>query len=239
MAVFRKSKSQMKKIALVGIASIAFSFGIGWAYGFKRITPSTIIATMLRRNVRNYEEFREKPRYQHFELSIPNPDVVFLGDSITEASMFNESLDTSARIYNRGVSGDTAFDIINRLHEIKRLKPKVVYLMVGINDLNRGASPAQVAENISKIHDSLAKSGIKTIVQETIQCQPPKCSLKDEVNELNSILASVFKSELLRMGELSSTNGLNERFTYDGVHLNKKGYEAWINQLLSHPSSFL
>ena len=228
-----------KRFFIAGISSIILSFGVGWVYGFKKIPPSTKLANLLRGHTNNYEAVRDKPRYQHFELSIPNPDVVFLGDSITQASTFNEVFGTSARIYNRGVGGDTAFDIINRLQEIKSLKPKVVYLMVGINDLHRGASPKQVADNISTIHSSLTESGIKTIVQETIQCQASKCSFKDEVNDLNKILAVKFKSELLHMGELSSMHGLSDNLTYDGIHLNKEGYETWINQLRQYPSRYL
>ena len=228
-----------KSFVIAGISSIILSFGIGWAYGFKKIPPSTKFANLLKGNTNNYETFREKARYQHFELSIPNPDVVFLGGGITQAAVFNEALETSARIYNRGARGDTAFDILNRLQEIKKLNPKVVYLMVGMNDLHRGASPKQISENISKIHDSLTKSGIKIIVQETIQCQPSKCSYKNEVNELNKLLASLFKSDLLQLGELSSTNGLDGNLTSDGVHLNKEGYAAWINILRKTQSNYL
>jgi len=228
-----------KNNVLKGIIFITLSFGLGWVCGYKRIPPSAKLVNLMRGSTNNYNDFSNKPRYELFELSIPNPAVVFLGDSITEASIFNETFETSSRIYNRGVGGDTAVDILNRLQEIKKLKPRFVYLMVGINDLHKGASPEQVAENIVKIHDTLAKEGIKTIVQKTIQCQPSKCSYTKEVNELNKTLASIFKSELIDLGELNSANGLDDNLTYDGVHLNKKGYEIWIKKLQQSLSSSL
>ena len=229
---------QSKQITLAAIILSSISFGLGWLYGFKQIPPSTKSARPLRGQTDIFNSYKEESANERFELSLPKPDAVFLGDSITQASAFNETFSTPARIYNRGVSGDTTVDILNRLQEIKDLQPKNVYLMIGINDLYTGATPTQVAENISKIHDALSKEGIKTIVQETIQCQPSKCPYTNEVNNLNKILALKFKAELLSLGELSSINGLSENLTYDGIHLNKKGYEAWANQLRQTPSRY-
>ena len=103
--------------------------------------------------------------------------------------------------------------------------------MAGINDFYKGASPSQVAENISKIYYGLTNAGIQAFVQETVQCDPSICSYVDDINELNAILASVFKSKLVRLGKLSFADGLSEELTHDGIHLNKKGYEIWIGKL--------
>tara|TARA_Y100001968_G_C19242086_1_gene659975 strand:- start:156 stop:869 length:714 start_codon:yes stop_codon:yes gene_type:complete len=225
------------KTALLVILISTISFLGGWIYGFKRIPPSTKLSDFLRwqRQIREqsigYNRVRLKPRYEHFKLSTPNPDIVFLGDSITESSLFNESFVMPSRIYNRGVSGDTAVDILNRLQEVIDLRPRDVYLMVGINDLAMGAKPIQVANNIEKIYDILSNKGINIHVQQTIQCQPSKCSYTREVNELNRILSSKFKFKLIDLGELTANTGLSGDLTYDGFHLNKKGYEIWITQL--------
>lgn len=220
-----------KKIALIGLVLVTFSFGGGWLYGFKKIAPSEKFAHFLRGYTNNYYNFRPKPRYDHFNLSIPNPDVVFLGDSLTQSSLFSEMFISPIRIYNRGVGGDTAIDILNRLREIEKLNPQHVYLMVGINDLGRGATPSQVANNIVEIYHKLSEKGISTYVQETIQCQPSKCTYVSKINELNNILASKLKSKLVRLGELSSKVGLSKDLTYDGIHLNKKGYRVWADHL--------
>jgi len=228
------------KTALLAIFISTISFLGGWIYGFKRIPPSTKLADFLRWQIReqtiDYNQVRLQPRHEHFQLSTPNPDIVFLGDSITQASLFNEYFVMPLRIYNRGVNGETSFDILNRLQEIVDLQPKNVYLMVGINDLYNGAKPIQVANNIQKIYDILIKEGISIHVQKTIQCQPSKCfNTINKVNQLNSILSSKFKSKLIDLGELNANSGLRGDLTYDGVHLNKKGYEIWITQLRKTP----
>jgi len=227
-----------KKTALLAILMSTISFLGGWIYGYKRIPPSIKLAYILRKQIKNYHQFEEKPRHEHFKLSAPNPDIVFLGDSITAASLFNEHFIMPSRIYNRGVNRDTSFDILNRLQEIIYLQPKNVYLMVGINDLYNGIEPIQVANNIQKIYDILSKEGINIHVQKTIQCQPSKCfNTISKVNELNSILSSKFKSKLIDLSELNAKSGLRGDLTYDGLHLNKKGYEIWISELRKMPYS--
>ncbi|MBR4377604.1 MAG: hypothetical protein IKP50_01765 [Bacilli bacterium] len=62
-------------------------------------------------------------------------DIVFLGDSITEGYplhiFFNEY-----KVANRGINGDTTGGVIDRLEfSVYDLNPKVIYLMIGTNNL--------------------------------------------------------------------------------------------------------
>lgn len=177
-------------------------------------------------------QIRRNSRYDIFRLSAPKPDVIFLGDSITEAGLFNEFFTSPAKIYNRGVSADTSSDIMSRLEEVINLNPDTVFLMAGINDLNRGTSPNEIANNIKNIHDRLSEAGINVFIQKTIQCHPSRCSVTKKVNQLNEILSSSYKSsKIIDLGNLNSTNGLSSELTTDGIHLNRKGYEEWVKHL--------
>lgn len=223
---------KLKHFALQAILLASISFGGGWLYGFKRIPPSTEVGDSLDGYTKDDLQIRRNSRYDIFRLSAPKPDVIFLGDSITEAGLFNEFFTSPAKIYNRGVSADTSSDIISRLEEVINLKPDTVFLMVGINDLNRGSSPIEIANNIKNIHDRLSEAGINVFIQKTIQCHPSRCSVTKKVNQLNEILSSSYKSsKIIDLGNLNSTNGLSSELTTDGIHLSRKGYEEWLKHL--------
>ena len=64
-----------------------------------------------------------------------NCDIVFLGDSITEGYPIDKNFN-EWKIVNRGINGDTTDGVINRLEFcVYDLNPKVVYLMIGTNNL--------------------------------------------------------------------------------------------------------
>ena len=223
---------KLKHFALQAILLASISFGGGWLYGFKRIPPSTEVGDSLLGYTKDDLQIRRNSRYDIFRLSAPKPDVIFLGDSITEAGLFNEFFTSPAKIHTRGVSADTSSDIISRLEEVINLKPDTVFLMVGINDLNRGSSPIEIANNIKNIHDRLSEAGINVFIQKTIQCHPSRCSVTKKVNQLNEILSSSYKSsKIIDLGNLNSTNGLSSELTTDGIHLSRKGYEEWLKHL--------
>ena len=62
-------------------------------------------------------------------------DIVFLGDSITEGYPLDRSFG-EWKFADRGINGDTTDGVINRLEFcVYDLNPKVVYLMIGTNNL--------------------------------------------------------------------------------------------------------
>lgn len=71
---------------------------------------------------------------QFERLPITSADVVFLGDSITEAVQWHELFPAvSAR--NRGIGGDTVEEVAARLDPVVRGHPRKLFLMVGTNDV--------------------------------------------------------------------------------------------------------
>jgi GDSL-like Lipase/Acylhydrolase family len=83
-------------------------------------------------------------------------DVVMLGDSITAqgewAKLFPEE-----KILNLGLSGDTSAGLLNRLDDVVGRKPRVVFLMIGINDFLRDIPLELVAAHIQFIASRLAE----------------------------------------------------------------------------------
>lgn len=59
-------------------------------------------------------------------------DTLFLGESITQGLPTQDMF--SMRTVNRGIGGDTVEGLTARLERIAELKPKRVFLMIGINN---------------------------------------------------------------------------------------------------------
>lgn len=64
------------------------------------------------------------------------PDILFIGDSITENWETSVYFKEYGYIVNRGIGGDTVFGLSNRFDvDAVQLKPKRCVLMIGINDI--------------------------------------------------------------------------------------------------------
>ncbi len=101
-------------------------------------------------------------RVSLFELMpLQKEDVVFVGNSITDGSEWNE-LFHDLHIKNRGISGDATFGILHRWQQIVKASPKKVFLMIGTNDLSRGASVDSVFKNIMLAADYLKQESPTT-----------------------------------------------------------------------------
>jgi lysophospholipase L1-like esterase len=110
--------------------------------------------------------------------------------------------------------------------------------MVGINDLYAGVTPREIANNISVIIERLQGIGSEVILQTTLECSRNRCgSILEEVRELNEIIASFpddFGVRIININQpLSDDNGLLSEYTYDGIHLNGRGYRIWVDFILS------
>jgi acyl-CoA thioesterase I len=76
--------------------------------------------------------------------------VVCLGDSITKADVsvnyiktLRKNTGSKFRFYNRGVNGDLAWNVLQRLDEIIALKPDFITILIGTNDVLATFSPAK------------------------------------------------------------------------------------------------
>ena len=81
-------------------------------------------------------------RYADADSKLPPagaaPRVVFMGDSITDFWRLNEYF-TGRDFVNRGISGQTTLQMLGRfMQDVVALKPKVVLILAGTNDIARG-----------------------------------------------------------------------------------------------------
>lgn len=179
----------------------------------------------------------EAHRVELFETLEPDAEVVFIGDSITQAGEWSEFF-PDVRTANRGIAGDRSADILARIGSIQSTKARDAFLMLGINDITHAVELQDILANYTQIIAALKDQGMRVVVQSTIQCHPSRCSRGQikRVNQLNAQLPELTKRlgvGFLNLDDLSDPSGLDAKYTYDGIHLNAVGYGYWVVQIKS------
>ncbi len=102
-----------------------------------------------RDNLRRYSQ-------QNRELGPAQPDekrVVFLGDSITDGWPLNQYFPGEPYV-NRGIGGQITSQMLARMKaDVLDLKPTVMVVLAGTNDIGRGVSTDTIKNNLSLIAD--------------------------------------------------------------------------------------
>jgi lysophospholipase L1-like esterase len=165
------------------------------------------------------------------------PRVVFIGDSITENWMLADPKFFERGVVNRGIGGQTTPQMLVRFRaDVVALKPQVVHIMAGTNDVagNTGPTTAQdVKNNIVSMVELARANGIRVILGSI----PPAASFnwRPEVDPVPEIRAlNVWLREYATQNRLGyidyhaalagSAGELNPELGNDGVHPNRAGY---------------
>ena len=169
--------------------------------------------------------------------------IVMLGDSLTFRADWKLLL-KSLNVVNRGVDGNTTRDILRRLNGVIGLQPDICCIMAGINDISRGGQIEEIFENYRLIMEKLIESDIRPVIQSTLYVTGFFFESEDingMVRRLNQKLKEYAdKKEILFINlnrSMSDRHGLIPEYAVDGVHLSRKGYEAWSRILISRINS--
>ncbi|WP_420138024.1 GDSL-type esterase/lipase family protein [Sphingomonas sp.] len=170
------------------------------------------------------------------------PDVVFLGDSITEFWLEADPWMFWPRRRNLGVSGSTTADMLIRFErDVVPLQPKILHVMGGTNDLWYGAPGPEASDSIANLVRIAERS--KQLGISLILAAPPPISATAESLFASPHLYPVLVEALQRYGAAHDLvyvdygdslrdehGGLRPRYTTDGVHLTRAGYHAMRQQ---------
>ena len=227
--------SKSKKYATIALL-FAVAFGLGFAdfrgaYHWASGNPSSGEA----RGVFSRSVIVErKTRRELFAQFSPTSEFVMIGDSITARGHWNEFLPQFS-LANRGIDGDTTQDVLGRMDGIVSVRPRVAFVMLGINDLSYGVGVDQVFSNYSQIVETLISNGTTPIIQSTVACSIAMCGGRnDDVGALNLKLQRYADERgvmFINLNERLATveEGLRQDLTDDGLHLNGAGYARWID----------
>jgi lysophospholipase L1-like esterase len=180
---------------------------------------------------RSYQDARAEI-YAH---SKAGPDVVMLGDSLTEFGIWAELLEGFS-VVNRGISGDDSAGVLRRLPEVLGRKPRVICLLIGTNDLHSGIPPERVIENVRAIATVAAQAGSLVILQSVpFVVAGYRADINEAVRRLNAGLRDLSNGAQIRFFDLNAilADGevLDPRDSFDGLHLNGRGYLLWTAAL--------
>lgn len=170
-------------------------------------------------------------------------DIVFLGNSLTEYTDWNELLQVPTA-KNRGISGDTSFGILERLDEVTEGKPAKIFLLVGINDISRNVPAELILRNYKKMIDQIKEKSPETelYIQTLLPVNNSFTRYKNHYNKdhiikaVNEGIKNIAATEQVNLIDLhphflDDEEKLDKKYTEEGLHLNAKGYKKWAEIL--------
>lgn len=167
---------------------------------------------------------RENNEYADYEV-----DVAFLGDSLTDGYDLKVYY-PQFTVVNRGIGGDTTFDLEERLQvSVYDLKPKVAVMLIGANNFY------SMFDNYERIVQGLKNNlpGTKIVLLSLTSMRGEHWGAHNEIASFNNvkikILAEKYGCEFVDLYTPLfdyESNGIKGEYTTDGGHLTPKGYEV-------------
>ena len=214
---------------------------------------SVITADQLVRLERAETKLKDWPnlgRYRDANSKVMPPTkgesrVVFMGDSITDSWKLAEYFPGKPFI-NRGISGQTTPQMLIRFRpDVIALKPKVVVILAGTNDLAGNTGPTSmeaIEDNLRSMAELAMANGIRVVFASVLPIsdhnknrdgvaivrstgRPP-----EKINAINKWMKSYAEQTkqiyLDYFSAMADEKGyLREELSNDGLHPNAKGYE--------------
>lgn len=196
--------------------------------------------TMRAADNRDWAQFN---RYAEANAALnSNPDVVFMGNSITDfwPAKSPEFWADNAGFVGRGISGQTTCEMLVRFRQdVINLHPRVVVILAGINDIARNngkISLVNVLGNLKSMTELARAHGIKVALCSVVPCSrfPWRPEIKPAmlVKHLNGMIAQyvagLASDEVVYVDYYSAManheGGLDASLSDDGCHPTPAGY---------------
>ena len=191
------------------------------------------------------DDFGQLARYREADavLKPPAPGenrVVFFGDSITDIWHLDEYFPGKAYL-NRGIGGQITGEMLGRMQaDVIELKPRLVLVLAGINDLGRGLAVSTIENNLSMIADLAEAHHIEPMFASVL----PVSDYHKDVNPQYARTARLAPAKILELNGWLKNFCEQRHFPYvdyysalvdkagflqadladDGLHPNAKGY---------------
>jgi len=165
--------------------------------------------------------------------------VVFMGDSITDIWDLAKYFPGKPYV-NRGISGQTTPQMLVRFHpDVVELKPAVVVILAGTNDIAGNTGPEtleQIEGNIASMADIARAEGIRVVLSSVTPDYPATKAARfyddrppEKIRELNRWIQSFCESTgcvyLDYYSKMVDEHGeLRQNLSEDGLHPNAAGF---------------
>ena len=178
------------------------------------------------------EQEKIQTKYRELnQISVIEPDIIFIGDSIIEYYPLQELLGTSKNIVNRGIRGYQTGLLRESLdaHLYGDAVDQIV-LLIGTNDIGKDIPMSQALTNLESVIILPVHQGEEYKQTVYIRTNEKINAWNQAYQELASAYmqveyVSVFENLLDQEGQLKAD------YTTDGLHLSVAGYQALSNTL--------
>jgi lysophospholipase L1-like esterase len=186
--------------------------------------------------VKNHESFLER-------ASQGNIDLLFLGDSITQ--MWKNYAEVWDRYYgqrnaaNFGIGGDRTQHVLWRLEngEIDGIRPKVVVLMIGTNNV-RANTPEEIVDGIAAIVKTLRGKlpGSRVLLLAVFPRSRTPDATRERIKAVNEKIARFDDGKMVKFLDigarfLEDDGTISREIMPDYLHLTRKGYRIWADAM--------
>lgn len=183
-------------------------------------------------------------RVKYFDSLHPiKKSIVFLGNSITEVGAWAEVL-PGEQVINRGISGDNSWGVYARLDQVLAIKPRKIFLAIGVNDIKRGTGIDYIVNNYERIAAKVKAVSPRTklyfqsvlpvteSVLANIYVKITNSKIK-ELNERMKAVAAKYQCPYIDLHPVfvDGNGQLKRELTTDGLHLKQAAYILWADYL--------
>ena len=189
------------------------------------------------------EQEKIQTKYRHLnQVSVVEPDVLCIGDSIVEYYPLQELFETSKTIVNRGIRGYQTGLLLENLdaHLYGGAVDKIV-LLIGTNDIGKDVPMNEVLNNLETIIQSIARDyplteikllSILPVNEGEEYKQTVYIRTNEKIQRWNQAykeLASAYMQvEFVSVFDslTDQASQLKKEYTTDGLHLSVAGYQV-------------
>lgn len=178
-------------------------------------------------------------RYQAENQETQQPQVVFMGNSITELwKTTDPDFFTRNRYAGRGISGQVSAQMLVRFRpDVIDLHPKAVVILAGTNDIalnDYAVTPEQTFGNILSMVELAEANGIQVVLCSVMPASAfgwrPGVQPAETIRALNAKLKAYAEKHQIPYVDYHSAmsdaeGGLPKQYSDDGVHPNAAGYQ--------------
>ena len=194
------------------------------------------------------EQEKIQTKYRELnQISVIDPDIIFIGDSIIEYYPLQELLGTSKTIVNRGIRGYQTRLLLDNLdaHLYGDAVDQIV-LLIGTNDIGKDIPMSQTLTNLESVIQTISRdyplSQIKLVsilpvnegedFKQTVYIRTNE-KIKAWNHAYQNLASAYMQVEFVPVFEnlLDQKGQLKSDFTTDGLHLSVLGYQALSSTL--------